>query len=103
MASEKRRYVSGLRKCYEDEIEGTIRQMKIEGGTVDDCIAELNLLAGFVRSWGGRPVRCMAHVADGYWAARSGNSELEKSLQLNLKNDSAAARLKKLHCLRKDN
>jgi hypothetical protein len=27
-----------------------IRLMKIDGGTLDDCIAELNLLADFVRS-----------------------------------------------------
>jgi hypothetical protein len=50
MANEKRAYVAGLRKFYEDEIEVMIRQMKIEGGTLDDCIAELNLLADFVRS-----------------------------------------------------
>ena len=49
MANEKRAYVAGHRKFYEDEIEVMIRQMKIEGGTLDDCIAELNLLADFVR------------------------------------------------------
>jgi hypothetical protein len=40
----------GHRKHYEDEIEGMIRQMKIEGGTLDDCVAELHLVADFVRS-----------------------------------------------------
>ena len=50
MASDKRHYVAGIRKYYEDEIEGAIRQMKIEGGTLDDCVDELNLLADFVHS-----------------------------------------------------
>jgi hypothetical protein len=50
MASDKRRYVAGIRKYYEDEIDGAIRQMKIEGGTLDDCVDELNLLADFFRS-----------------------------------------------------
>jgi hypothetical protein len=50
MANEKREYVAGYRKYYEDEIEAMIRLMKIEGGSLDDCIAELNLLADFVRS-----------------------------------------------------
>ena len=27
-----------------------IRQMKIEGGTLEDCIAELNILADFLHS-----------------------------------------------------
>ena len=50
MASESRRFVAGFRKYYEVEIETMIRQMKIQGGTLDDCIAELRILAGFVQS-----------------------------------------------------
>jgi hypothetical protein len=50
MANEKRKSVVGLRKYYEGEIEAMIRQMKIEGGTLGDCMAEVNLLADFVRS-----------------------------------------------------
>jgi hypothetical protein len=50
MASESRRFVAGFRKYNEGEIETMIRQMKIEGGTLDDCIAELNILADFVHS-----------------------------------------------------
>jgi hypothetical protein len=50
MASETRRFVAGFRKYYEGEIETMIRQMKIEGGALDDCIAELNILADFVHS-----------------------------------------------------
>jgi hypothetical protein len=49
MAGEKRPMIAGHRKYYEDEIEGMIRQMKIEGGTLDDCVTELRLLANFVR------------------------------------------------------
>jgi hypothetical protein len=29
---------------YQQEIETMIRQMKIEGGTLDECVAELKLL-----------------------------------------------------------
>jgi hypothetical protein len=50
MAGEKRPMIAGHRKYYEDEIEGMVRQMKIEGGTLDDCVAELHLVADFVRS-----------------------------------------------------
>ena len=50
MASESRILVSGFRKYYQEEIEAMIRMMKIEGGTLDDCIAELRILADFVRS-----------------------------------------------------
>ena len=35
---------------YEGEIEAMIRQIKIDGGTLDDCIAELRILADFVQS-----------------------------------------------------
>jgi hypothetical protein len=48
--SENRKYVAGHRKYYQEEIESTVRQMKIEGGTLDDCVAELNILADFIRS-----------------------------------------------------
>jgi hypothetical protein len=50
MASETRQAVSGIRKYYKAEIESMIRMMKIEGGTLDDCITELRLMADFVRS-----------------------------------------------------
>jgi hypothetical protein len=50
MASENRISVAGLRKYYQEEIETMIRLMKIEGGILEDCIAELNILADFVRS-----------------------------------------------------
>lgn len=50
MVSETRQAVAGLREYYQGEIESMIRQMKIEGGTLDDCSAELDLLANFVRS-----------------------------------------------------
>jgi hypothetical protein len=50
MAGEKRPMIAGLRKYYEEEIEGMVRQMKIDGGTLEDCVAELHLLADFVRS-----------------------------------------------------
>jgi hypothetical protein len=53
MASESRISVAGLRKYYQGEIETMIRQMKIEGGTIDDCIAELNILAEFIHSKAG--------------------------------------------------
>jgi hypothetical protein len=33
-----------------EELETMVRQMKIEGGTLEDCIAELRLLADFVHS-----------------------------------------------------
>jgi hypothetical protein len=38
------------RVYYEEEIEGMIRRMKIEGGTLEDCTRELHLLADFVRA-----------------------------------------------------
>ena len=50
MASESRITVAAHRKYHQEEIETMIRQMKIDGGTLDDCIAELNILADFVRS-----------------------------------------------------
>ncbi len=50
MPGESRITVAALRNYYQEEIETAIRQMKIEGGTLDDCIAELKILADFVRS-----------------------------------------------------
>ncbi len=50
MANESRQGVAGLRKLCQEEIESMICLMKIEGGTLDDCAAELQLLADFVRS-----------------------------------------------------
>ena len=50
MPSESRKSVAALRHYYEKEIEAMVRQMKVEGGTMEDCIAELRLLAEFVRS-----------------------------------------------------
>jgi hypothetical protein len=51
MQSESRITVAAaFRKYYQEEIESMIRQMKIEGGTLDDCIAELNILANFIHS-----------------------------------------------------
>jgi len=50
MASDSRKYIAGIRKYYQQEIETMIRQMKIEGGTLDECMAELKLLAEFIRS-----------------------------------------------------
>ncbi len=50
MTTESRQYVAALRVYYEEEIEKWVRLMKIEGGTLDDCIAELHLLADFVRA-----------------------------------------------------
>jgi hypothetical protein len=38
------------RVYYEEEIEGMIRRMKIEGSTLEDCTRELHLLADFVRA-----------------------------------------------------
>lgn len=50
MSSENRMWVAAHRKYHQGELESMIRQMKIEGGTVEDCVAELNILADFVRS-----------------------------------------------------
>jgi hypothetical protein len=50
MSSENRNSIAGLRHYYQKELQPMIRQMKIEGGTLDDCITELSLLAEFVRS-----------------------------------------------------
>ena len=51
MASETRITVAAaFRKYYQQEIESMIRQMKIEGATLDDCVAELNILADFIHS-----------------------------------------------------
>lgn len=47
---ESQHVPKGHRVYYEEEIEGMIRQMKIEGGTLEDCTRELHLLADFVRA-----------------------------------------------------
>jgi hypothetical protein len=49
MTMDNRRLTEALRVYYEEEIEGMIRQMKIEGGSLEDCTRELHLLADFVR------------------------------------------------------
>jgi len=50
MPNERRKSIAGFRLYYQDEIKTMVRQMKIDGGTLEDCIAELRLLAEFVRS-----------------------------------------------------
>ena len=50
MPNESRKSIVGYRLYYQDEIKTMVRQMKIAGGTLEDCIAELRLLAEFVRS-----------------------------------------------------
>ncbi len=50
MASESRITVAAHRMYHQEEIEKMIRQMKIDGGNLDDCIAELNILAEFIHS-----------------------------------------------------
>ncbi len=47
---ESKHVPKALRVYYEEEIEGMIRQMKIEGGSLEDCTRELHLLADFVRA-----------------------------------------------------
>lgn len=49
-AGGNRTYVAAQCKYHQEEIETMIRQMKVERGTLDDCITELNILADFVRS-----------------------------------------------------
>ena len=50
MPNENRKFVVALRRYHEGEIEAMVRIMKIEGGTLEDCIAELRLLAEFICS-----------------------------------------------------
>jgi hypothetical protein len=50
MTMGSREITEALRVYYEEEIEGMIRRMKIEGGTLEDCTRELHLLADFVRA-----------------------------------------------------
>jgi hypothetical protein len=54
------------RVYYEEEIEGMIRQMKIEGGSLEDCTRELHLLANFVSCPGGRACGGMAEATERY-------------------------------------
>lgn len=49
-SSENRELIAGLRRYYEEEIEMMVREMKIEGGTLVDCVAELRKLAEFISS-----------------------------------------------------
>jgi hypothetical protein len=46
---ETRRATAAMRSYMEKEIESSVRQMRIEGATLEDCEAELQLLADFVR------------------------------------------------------
>ncbi len=50
MTMDSSQLTEALRVFYEEEIEGMIRQMKIEGGTLEDCTRQLHLLADFVRA-----------------------------------------------------
>jgi hypothetical protein len=50
MTMDSRELTEAHRVFYEEEIEGMIRRMKIEGGTLEDCTQELHLLADFVRA-----------------------------------------------------
>ena len=50
MTIETRRTAAAMRSYMEKEIESVVRQMRIEGATLDDCEAELHLLAAFVRA-----------------------------------------------------
>ncbi|MFZ0393058.1 MAG: hypothetical protein WCF17_15745 [Terracidiphilus sp.] len=50
MPSDNQKLIAGLRRHYGEEIESMIRQMKIDGGALEDCIAALRLLAEFVLS-----------------------------------------------------
>lgn len=50
MMTETRGAAAAVRFCMEKEIESTIRQMRIDGATVEDCEAELDLPADFVRA-----------------------------------------------------
>jgi hypothetical protein len=49
MESKSRNKVAAIRIYVEQELTTTIRQMLIEGGTVDDVEAELHILADYVR------------------------------------------------------
>ena len=66
MACESRITIAPFRRYYEGEIEAMIRQMKVEGGTLEDCIAELNILANFVRSQAEGVKRCLADSAEAH-------------------------------------
>ncbi len=50
MTIGSREYMAGLRKYQQHEIESMILEMKVQGGSLEDCSAELHLLADFVRS-----------------------------------------------------
>ena|ERR1700694_4879819 len=44
------RRAAGTRVYIEQEIESAVRQLRIDGATLEDCEAELHLLADFVRA-----------------------------------------------------
>ena len=50
MSAETRIYVAAHRPIYEEKIESWVRLMKIEGAQLEDLVAELNILADFVRA-----------------------------------------------------
>jgi hypothetical protein len=53
MAGEKRTLSAGIREDYEEEIEDMIRQVKIDGGSLDGCVAKLHF-AGRLRPFASR-------------------------------------------------
>ena len=48
MSTENRNSASGLRVFYQDELDEGIRQMKLDGATLEDCVAELHILADWL-------------------------------------------------------
>jgi hypothetical protein len=66
MASKSRIPVATIRKYYQEEIEAAIRQMKIRGGTLDDCIAELNNTSRLCPIPSERLKRCLEKSSEGY-------------------------------------
>jgi hypothetical protein len=49
MSTETRRTARAVRRYTEGEIKTLVRQMKIDGALLEDCEAELHILADFVR------------------------------------------------------
>jgi len=50
MSPQSTRRAAATRVYIEQEIESAVRQLKIDGVTLEDCEAELHLLADFVRA-----------------------------------------------------
>lgn len=48
--ADTRRQAAAVRIYTEREIEESIRQMKLDGATLEDCEAELQVLSDFVRA-----------------------------------------------------